>query len=90
MEKKQSCEVALSPVKTRKRKQQSAFYSPETVTPISGSGYKKLTLLCNKSLFMYQVVLFIKMEHCKWDKISREEKDYMKFYCLIAGLVGKL
>ena len=36
---------------------------------------------------MYQVVLFIKMEHCKWDKISREEKDYMKF---IAGLVGKL
>ena len=42
MEKKQSCEVALSPVKTRKRKQQSAFFSPETVTPISGSGYKKI------------------------------------------------
>ena len=42
MEKKQSCEVALSPFKTRKRKQQSAFYSPETVTPISGSGYKKI------------------------------------------------
>ena len=38
MEKKQSCKVALSLVKTRKRKQESAFYLLENVTPISGSG----------------------------------------------------
>ena len=66
MGKKQGCKLTISLSKPENKNEiESAFLSPDNITPISGSGYKIIQSSMLQELILHQGVHLVKMEPYK-------------------------